>query len=140
MKTLKCEMHPSCPDDVTYIDDKGFIYCMRHGMARRAHRPCRRLQTFEIQLLRAGKTIRYAVATRASVLAAAQRKWGDVEVFGHLNTVGCASNPYARDGKKEFHALVRPLRTRDASQILVNITAPTAAQAWFEAMTVIEGA
>lgn len=138
MNTLKCDMTKTCAADVTYIDDKGFVYCTDHGLQRRSHRPCRRLQKFEIALLTAGKPIRYTVATRATVLAAAQRKWGDVEAFGHLNTIGRASNPYARDGQKEFHALVRRANTRD--EFLANVTAPTAGQAWAEVMTIIEGA
>lgn len=140
MATLKCDMDASCTDNVTYIDDKGFAYCTKHGLSRREYRPCRQLQPFEIGELKAGRTIRYALATRASVLAAAQRKWGDVEAFGHLNTIGRNSGPYRRDGQKEFHAIVRPCGARDASQFLVNVTAPTAGQAWAEAMTIIEGA
>lgn len=69
--------------------------------------------------------------TRARVLAAARARWGqDVEAFGFLDTIGPASGPYARDGRKEFHAMVRRTDWSPGDPWLVNVTAPTAAEAW----------
>ena len=66
--------------------------------------------------------------TKAHVLKAARVRWGaNVEAFGHTNTIGRASTPYARDGQKEFYALVR---RGGESTFLANETAPTAAEAW----------
>jgi hypothetical protein len=83
-----------------------------------------------------GKTV-----TKALALEASQQRFGrDVEVFGHLNTIGRASNPYARDGEKEFHAIVR-FKSRasnyDAS-MLINLTAPSAQEAWLRVLRVID--
>lgn len=73
--------------------------------------------------------------SRAIVEKLARERWGDdVEAFGHLNTVGVASNPYARDGAKEFHAIVRYKSNRE---ILLNVTKPTASEAWAEIFVVV---
>lgn len=73
--------------------------------------------------------------TKAQALKAARDRWGtSVEALGHLNTVGRASNPYARDGQKEYHAMVRrtglPSHATYEQTMLVNVTAATAADAW----------
>ena len=96
--------------------------------------------------------------TRAKVLAAAVAKFGTgVNVSGTLSTVGPARNPYARDGRKEFHVVVRraPLvqtGTTHAERLAIeraydalppfhaNVTAPTAAEAWVCALAEIGGA
>jgi len=83
-----------------------------------------------------GKTVTKALAQKA----AEQRFGRDVEVFGHLNTIGRASNPYARDGEKEFHAIVR-LTSRTASydtSMLINLTAPSAQEAWLRVLRLID--
>jgi hypothetical protein len=69
---------------------------------------------------------------RAAVAAAIAAFGPDVEVYGILSTVGRASGPYARDGRKEFQAIVRRAGGSYTipAEILVNETAPTAAEAW----------
>jgi hypothetical protein len=81
-----------------------------------------------------GKTV-----TKARALEAAQQRFGhDVEALGYLNTIGRASGPYARDGQKEFHALVRfKSRSSYDAAMLINLTAPSAAEAWLRVLRVI---
>lgn len=57
---LHCDMKQSCPDAVSHVDNKGFLYCTKHGVQRRANgTPCRQLRPSEIQKLVRGETIRY---------------------------------------------------------------------------------
>ncbi len=79
--------------------------------------------------------------TKTSVTAAAVAKFGPaLRVTGILSTVGPASNPYKRDGRKEFQIVIR--RTdRDGSYAqctVVNVTAPNAAEGWARAMEAVE--
>jgi hypothetical protein len=83
-----------------------------------------------------GKTV-----TKALALKAAQQRFGrDVEILGYLNTIGPASNPYARDGQKEFHAMVRlkSLASNYDASMLINLTAPSAAEAWLRVLRLID--
>lgn len=55
MTTLRCDQEASCTADVTHIDDKGYVYCAAHGIARRMYvRPCRRLRPWEKRRLERG--------------------------------------------------------------------------------------
>lgn len=79
--------------------------------------------------------------TKALAQKAAEQRFGrDVEVFGHLNTIGRASNPYARNGKKEFHAIVRfkALAANYDASMLINLTAPSAQEAWLRVLRLID--
>jgi hypothetical protein len=41
------------------LDNKGYIYCERHGLERRGHAiPCRKLAKHEIGRLRSGKPVK----------------------------------------------------------------------------------
>jgi hypothetical protein len=51
---LRCDMHRECPDEVTHIDVKGFVYCTKHGRQRRFYQPCRQMTTAEIKQLQSG--------------------------------------------------------------------------------------
>jgi hypothetical protein len=58
---LKCDMSRDCTDTVTHIDNKGWVYCSRHGAQRRGGGiRCRRLTALEAQDLRDGNPIAYA--------------------------------------------------------------------------------
>ncbi len=61
-----CDMEHGCKETVTHIDNKGFVYCAKHGVERKAWRPCRKLRAFEVQRLLIGKTISYERKTKAS--------------------------------------------------------------------------
>lgn len=54
---MKCEMTEDCPQKVTHIDDKGYIYCARHGEIRKAYRRCRKLSPKELKTIEAGSPI-----------------------------------------------------------------------------------
>lgn len=55
---LHCEMSHSCESPVTMLDNKGFIYCTRHGLDRRdGYHYCRRLRAYEVNRLRKGLTV-----------------------------------------------------------------------------------
>jgi hypothetical protein len=55
--TLTCDMVKTCQAPVTYIDEKGFVYCTGHGQDRQSYRRCRKLRPHEIKTLRSGQPI-----------------------------------------------------------------------------------
>lgn len=57
MKTLKCNMIKDCQCDVSYIDEKGFIYCSNHGKQRQYSMRARKLTNIEIRILASGKAL-----------------------------------------------------------------------------------
>lgn len=59
MTTLRCDMKQDCAAPVTYVDNKGYVYCTAHGAMRRFIRPCRKLRPAELEALEAGKSITY---------------------------------------------------------------------------------
>ena len=54
---LQCEMYRECPSEATHLDQKGFIYCEVHGVARRRFYPCRKMRPHEVRRLLTGRTI-----------------------------------------------------------------------------------
>jgi len=42
---------------ITYIDDKGYVYCTRHGVDRKSVRRCRKLTPAEQRTIRSGEPI-----------------------------------------------------------------------------------
>lgn len=63
-----------CTDPVGYIDRKGYIYCERHGLRRRASgTPCRPLLKHELATLSEGGTMSWAAA-RTETLQAGRRE------------------------------------------------------------------
>ena len=61
MKVLTCDMVKGCVAPVTHIDNKGFLYCTKHGLDRRySYVPCRKLRQHEVnRLLRGEQVQRY---------------------------------------------------------------------------------
>jgi hypothetical protein len=47
-------MDEMCGEEVTHIDEKGYIYCTNHGWARRSWCRCRKLRPHELSRLRRG--------------------------------------------------------------------------------------
>jgi len=66
-RTLRCDGVSGCAEPVTYIDNKGWIYCARHGIARKAARPCRKMTRAEIATLTDGRTISYTPKPKATM-------------------------------------------------------------------------
>jgi len=56
---LRCDMLRSCEQPVTHIDNRGYVYCQAHGLARRAACPCRQLRASERRRLERGEPVRY---------------------------------------------------------------------------------
>lgn len=54
---LECDGVKGCAAPPTHIDDKGFIYCRAHGIARKAWRRCRQLTRAELRILGTGEPI-----------------------------------------------------------------------------------
>lgn len=52
---LKCEMRHDCAEPVTYIDEKGYIYCADHGQSRQCRR--RKLRPYELNRLNRGEQV-----------------------------------------------------------------------------------
>lgn len=53
---LVCDMI-DCTDDVTHLDNNGFVYCTKHGLRRRDWKPCRKLRSHELNRLRRGQQV-----------------------------------------------------------------------------------
>lgn len=65
---LTCDGEKDCKESVTHIDNKGFVYCKKHGERRKSGGvPCRALKPAEIKKLEADQTIRYAAEKVAFV-------------------------------------------------------------------------
>jgi hypothetical protein len=54
---LRCDMKHECTEPIAYIDDKGFIYCAPHGVARKYWRRCRKLRPHELRKLTRGEPL-----------------------------------------------------------------------------------
>lgn len=54
---LYCDGDLGCAKVVTYIDDKGYVYCRVHGIARKSWRRCRKLTSKELKWMKAGKPL-----------------------------------------------------------------------------------
>jgi hypothetical protein len=59
MKTLQCDMSKDCPNSITHISEKGFIYCRTDGLRRRSARyeRVRKLRAWELRLLEQGDVL-----------------------------------------------------------------------------------
>jgi hypothetical protein len=59
-EALTCDMVRGCANPVTHIDNKGWVYCEKHGPIRRMHgTPCRKMTAAEVKRLESGQTIPY---------------------------------------------------------------------------------
>jgi hypothetical protein len=58
VKIVRCEMDHHCNEPVTHLDNKGFVYCAKHGVARRSFTPCRKLLASEIRKLQRGEALK----------------------------------------------------------------------------------
>jgi hypothetical protein len=57
-KTLTCEGRKECKEAVSYIDEKGFIYCPICGINRQMTMRCRKLTPTELNTLKKGSPIK----------------------------------------------------------------------------------
>ena len=63
-RKLECVARKDCTDVVTHIDEKGFIYCAKHGVNRRGYpggiynRRCRKLRPHEVKRLQRGAVLK----------------------------------------------------------------------------------
>jgi hypothetical protein len=58
-ETLHCDMEKNCKEPVSMIDNKGFVYCTKHGERRKMDVGTRKLKPAEIKKLEKGESIRY---------------------------------------------------------------------------------
>ena len=54
---IACEMENDCENSPTHIDEKGFIYCQRHGDQRKQTMRCRRMTLKEMRTILKGEPI-----------------------------------------------------------------------------------
>lgn len=58
---VRCDMTDDCTAAVTMVDDKGYVYCERHGIDRRGvgtyRRRVRKLRPHELNRLNRGEKI-----------------------------------------------------------------------------------
>lgn len=55
---LTCDMVKDCPEPVTYIDAKGYVYCTHHGRERQSYQRCRKLRPAELMRLETGDALK----------------------------------------------------------------------------------
>lgn len=53
----RCDGVAGCQEPITHLDNKGYIYCTKHGIERRDVRPCRKLRPHELKKLARGEQI-----------------------------------------------------------------------------------
>ena len=55
--TLQCDMDNDCTAEISHLDEKGYIYCTDHGVARREWKRCRKLRPWELRKIQRGETL-----------------------------------------------------------------------------------
>jgi len=58
-KPLKCDMKADCKEPVSYIDERGWVYCKKHGLDRKYSMRCRQLRPDEIKQLESGQPLEH---------------------------------------------------------------------------------
>lgn len=53
----RCDMRDECAESVTYIDEKGFVYCTAHGQLRQRYHRCRKLRPHELRKVLRGASL-----------------------------------------------------------------------------------
>ncbi len=54
---LTCDMEADCVQEITHLDDKGYVYCTPHGIERQLDRRCRKLRPHELNRLTHGEPL-----------------------------------------------------------------------------------
>jgi uncharacterized protein len=54
MSKPTCDMKRDCPNPVTHIGEKGFIYCAEHAPGRKRWEHCRQMRPWELKLIDSG--------------------------------------------------------------------------------------
>jgi hypothetical protein len=52
-----CEMVKDCPNPVTHIGSKGYVYCTLHAPERKGWEGTRKMRKWEIELLKNGQAV-----------------------------------------------------------------------------------
>ena len=55
--SMKCDQSSDCTAAVAYIDAKGYVYCIGHGVTRGYVCPCRKLRPSELHRLAHGRLL-----------------------------------------------------------------------------------
>jgi hypothetical protein len=54
MSKPTCDMKRDCPNPVTHIGERGFVYCAEHAPARKGWERCRQMRPWELKLIESG--------------------------------------------------------------------------------------
>ncbi len=57
-RPLTCDMVKDCPERVTHIGEKGYVYCAKHAPLRQGWERTRKLRAWEVKQLQEGKPLR----------------------------------------------------------------------------------
>lgn len=57
LRPLKCDMTKECGEPITHLDERGFIYCARHGKQRQMSMRCRKLNEKELAFIKEEKPL-----------------------------------------------------------------------------------
>lgn len=57
-KPLVCDMIVACPNPVTHIGDKGYVYCTGHAPDRKGWERVRKLRPHELNRLKRGEPLK----------------------------------------------------------------------------------
>ena len=53
----QCGMRPDCPEPVTHIGERGYIYCTGHAAILRGWENTRKMRPWELRLIEAGQRL-----------------------------------------------------------------------------------
>lgn len=56
-KKLACDMVKGCSDQVSHLDNKGYVYCSKHSLVRKQSHRCRKLKPAELRRLEQGQSL-----------------------------------------------------------------------------------
>lgn len=56
-RLLACDMAKECPEPVTHIGEKGYVYCASHAPLRQGYERTRKLRAWEAKQLQAGNPL-----------------------------------------------------------------------------------
>jgi hypothetical protein len=59
MRQLCCDMTKDCPNPISHMGERGWLYCSQHAPLRAGFERCRKLRKWEVSRLESGHSISY---------------------------------------------------------------------------------
>lgn len=75
MASVQCEMRANCPNEVTHIGSKGYVYCAACAPDRQGIERTRKMRPWELKLIQAGKPLpTYKPISKRAAVAATEAR------------------------------------------------------------------